>query len=125
MLHKDITLVTRMANKGLSPIDLLGSASQVAEKWRKWKRAFEYYAEGEGIDNARKKTSQLLHFAGMGVQDIFEDLQDPGNIPESGDNAFKIAIHTFVWRKTYRTSATFFANWHRRKRRPLISLWFA
>ncbi|KAK2557457.1 Uncharacterized protein P5673_020188 [Acropora cervicornis] len=63
--------------------DLSGSASQVAEKWRKWKRAFEYYAEGEGIDNARKKTSQLLHFAGMEVQDIFEDLQDPGPIPES------------------------------------------
>ena len=65
---------------------------QVAEKWRKWKRACEYYAEGEGIDNARKKTSQLLHFSGMEVQDIFEDLQDPGPIPESGDNAFKIAI---------------------------------
>ena len=81
-----------MANKGLSPIDLSGSASQVAEKWRIWKRAFEYYAEGEGIDNARKKTSQLLHFAGMEVQDIFEDLQDPGPIPESGDSAFKIAI---------------------------------
>ena len=28
----------------------------------------------------------------MEVQDIFEDLQDPGPIPESGDNAFKIAI---------------------------------
>ena len=39
------------------------------------------------IDNVRKKTSQLLHFAGMEVQDIFEDLQDPGPIPEAGDNA--------------------------------------
>ena len=57
VLHKDITLATRMANKGLSPMDLSRSASQVAEKWRKWKRAFEYYAEGEGTDNARKKTS--------------------------------------------------------------------
>ena len=28
----------------------------------------------------------------MEVQDIFEDLQDPGRIPESGDNAFKVAI---------------------------------
>ena len=41
MLHKDITLATRMANKGLSPMDSLGSASQVAEKWRKWKRSQE------------------------------------------------------------------------------------
>ena len=92
MIYKDITLATRMANKALLPMDLSASASQVAEKWRKWKRAFEYYAEGKGIDNARKKTSQLLHFAGMEVQDIFEDLQDPGPIPETGDNAFKIAI---------------------------------
>ena len=118
MIYKDITLATRMANKGLLPMDLSGSASQVAEKWRKWKRAFEYYAEGKGIENARKKTSQLLHFAGMEVQDIFEDLQDPGPIPETGDNAFK------KWRKTSHTSATFFASWHQRKRRPLTSLWF-
>ena len=81
-----------MTGKGLMPMDLSGSASQVAEKWRKWKRAFEYYAEGKGIDNARKKTSQLLHFAGMEVQDIFEDLQDPGPIPDTGDGAYKIAI---------------------------------
>ena len=92
VIHKDITLATRIANKGLLPMDLSGSALQLAEKWRKWKRAFEYYADGKSIDNARKKTSQLLHFSGMEVQDIFEDLQDPGPIPETGDNAFKIEI---------------------------------
>ena len=42
--------------------------------------------------NTLKKTSLLLHFNGMDVQDIFEDLQDPGPIPESGDNVYKIAI---------------------------------
>ena len=92
VIHKDITLATRIANKGLLPMDLSGSALQLAEKWRKWKRAFEYYADCKGIDNTRKKTSQLLHFSGMEVQDIFEDLQDPGPIPETGDNAFKIEI---------------------------------
>ncbi|KAL9985472.1 hypothetical protein ACROYT_G007886 [Oculina patagonica] len=81
-----------MTEKHLPPLDLTGPASQVAERWRKWKRAFEYYAEGKGIDNVRKKTSQLLHFAGMEVQDVFEDLQDPGPVPEEGDNAYKIAI---------------------------------
>ena len=64
----------------------------MAEKWRKWKHAFEYYAGGKGIDNARKKASQLLYLARMEVQDISEDLQDPGPIPETGDTAFKIAI---------------------------------
>ncbi|XP_015755918.1 PREDICTED: uncharacterized protein LOC107335405 [Acropora digitifera] len=78
-----------MASEGLSPMDLSGSASQVAEKWRKWKRAFEYYAQDEGIDNARKKTSQLLYFAGMEVQDIFEDLQEPGPIPESARTSLR------------------------------------
>ena len=47
---------------------------------------------GKGIDNVRKKTSQLLHFAGMEVQDIFEDLQDPGPVPAESDNAYKVAI---------------------------------
>ena len=28
----------------------------------------------------------------MEVQDIFEDLQDPGPVPEEGDTAYKIAI---------------------------------
>ena len=53
---------------------------------------FQFYAEGKGIDNVRKKTSQLLHFAGMEVQNIFKDLQDPGPIPEAGDNVYKVAI---------------------------------
>lgn len=74
------------------PLASLWFALQVAEKWQEWKRAFEYYAKGKGIDNACKKTSQLLHFAGMEVHDNFEDLQDPGPIPETGDNAFKIPI---------------------------------
>ena len=94
VFHKDITMATRMTNKSLLPMDLSGSASQVAEKWQKWKRAFEYYAARKGIDNAHKRTSELLHFAAMEVQDILEDLQDPGPIPEKGDNAFKIPIHT-------------------------------
>ena len=53
---------------------------------------FNTTTEGRGVDNVRKKTSRLLHFAGMEVQDIFEDLQDPGPIPEAGDNAQKVAI---------------------------------
>ena len=39
-----------MSEKHLPPLDLNGPASQVADRWRKWKRAFEYYAEGKGTD---------------------------------------------------------------------------
>ena len=81
-----------MSEKALPPLDLTGPASQVAEPCRKRKCAFEYFAEGKGIDNVLKKTSLLLYFAGMDVQDLLEDLQDPGRIPESGDNVYK--IHT-------------------------------
>ena len=84
-------MATRMANeKALPPLDILGSSSQVANKWRKWKRAFEYYAEGKGLENTRKKTSKLLHFAGMEVQDIFEDLVDPD--PSGDEDLHAICI---------------------------------
>ena len=50
-----------MAERALPMLDLSGSSSQVANNWRKWKQPFEYYFT----------TSQLLHYAGMEVQDIF------------------------------------------------------
>ena len=86
-----MTLATRMASKHLPVLDLSGSAAQVTERWRKWKRAFEYYAEGQGITDAKKKTAQLLHYAGMELQDLFEDLPDPGPAPED-DDEYKKAI---------------------------------
>lgn len=49
-----------MAKRALPTLDLSGSSSQLANNWKKWKRAFEYYAEGKGLDNTRKKTSRLL-----------------------------------------------------------------
>ena len=57
-------------------LDLLGS-SQVANNWQKWKDTFKYYATGKGLEITRKKTSQVLHFTEMEVQDIFEDLVQP------------------------------------------------
>ena len=70
--------------KDLPTLDINGSAAAVNERWRKWKRAFEYYADGASLTDAKKKTSQLLHLAGMDLQDIYEDLIDPG--PESSDD---------------------------------------
>ena len=63
MLHKDITLATRTANKGLSPMDLSGSASQTPEKWRKRKRAFEYYAKGWRSKTSLKICKILVPFS--------------------------------------------------------------
>ena len=43
-----------MNEKHLPPLDLTGPASQVAERWRKMKRAFEYYVEVKDIENVRE-----------------------------------------------------------------------
>jgi len=79
-----------MAERALPTLDLSGSSSQVANNWKKWKRAFGNYAEGKGLDNTRKKTSQLLHYAGMEVQDIFEDLVNPD--PVGNQDLYAVCI---------------------------------
>ena len=63
-----------MTEKHLSPLDLTVPASQVADRRRKWKCAFEYYGQGASTN------------FGM------EDLQDPGPIPGVGDSAYKVTI---------------------------------
>ena len=79
VLYKLATRMSISSERALSPMDLSGSASKVAERWRQWKRSYEYnYIDGKGITQAERKKSQLLHLAGLEVQDIFEDLVDPG-----------------------------------------------
>lgn len=52
--------------------------------------SFDCYTEGQGLDNTRKKTSQFLQYAGMEVQDIFEDLVDPD--PEGNHDPYAVCI---------------------------------
>lgn len=88
-------LATRMANsseRALPPMDLSGSAAKVVERWRQWKRSYEYYIDGKGITQARRKKSQLLHLAGLEVQDIFEDLVNPGPVNSTTDDMYKVCI---------------------------------
>ena len=42
-------------------------------------------------EHCRKK-AQLLHLAGMEVQDIFEDLPDPGPVNAEEDDVFKVCL---------------------------------
>ena len=88
-------LATKMSNsveRALPPLDLTGSSSQVAERWRQWKRSYQYYVDGKGITNPSQKKAQLLHLAGMEVQDIFEDLPDPGPINADEDNEYVVCL---------------------------------
>ena len=86
-----------MANsveRTLPPLDLTGSSSQVAERWRQWKRSYQYYVDGKGITHPSRKKAQLLHLAGMELQDIYEDLPDPGPLNADQDNEYVVCLRT-------------------------------
>ena len=60
----------------LPGFSVVGAPHEVAARWKKWRRLFQYYVEGRGItDNARLQ-SMLLHFAGPAVQELFETLTE-------------------------------------------------
>lgn len=88
-------MVEAPSSRELSRISLTGSAAEVAENWKRWRRSFSYYVEGKGIVDPLRLKSLLLHYAGAEVQDLFEDLVDPGNQgnPDEG-NLFKAALRT-------------------------------
>lgn len=55
----------------------------MAQKWLRWKRAFEIMLEANGITDNQKKKIQLLHAGGLELQDIYFAL--PGaSVGESG-----------------------------------------
>ena len=84
-----------MASSGkraLPPLDLTGSSSQDAECWRQWTRSYQYYIDGMGITNASRKRAQLLHLAGMEVQDMYEDLPDPVPVIAEQDNEYFVYL---------------------------------
>ena len=82
----------RIRRRAPPPMDLSGSASKVVERWRQWKRSYEYYIDGKRITQAGRKKSQLLHLTGLEVRDIFEDLVDPGPINATTDDVYKVCI---------------------------------
>ena len=88
-------LATRMSNsveRALPPLGLTGSSSLVAERCRQWKRSYRYYINGKGITNPSRKKAQLLHLARMEVQDIYEDLPDPGPLNADQDNEYVVCL---------------------------------
>ena len=91
--HKLSTKMSNLVERELPPLDLTGSSAQVAERWRQWKRSYQYYIDGKGITNLLgKRLSLILHLAGMEVQDIYEDLPDPGPLNADQDNKYVVCL---------------------------------
>ena len=75
--------------------DCTGDPTSVTPRWKRWKKAFQFYIDGKGVQNNDQKKALLLHSAGMDVQDIFETLN---NVPfvstfeGETDNVYKQAM---------------------------------
>ncbi|KAL9962010.1 hypothetical protein ACROYT_G031062 [Oculina patagonica] len=87
-------MATKDEPRGIQPFDCRGDSTSVGPRWRRWRKAFQFYVDGRGITVAARKKALLLHCAGMEVQDIFETLTDPDAPEGEDDNVYLAAIRT-------------------------------
>lgn len=66
----------------ISPFDCKGNPTSVGPRWRRWNRSFEFFLEAKAIAKDSQRKALLLHCAGQDVQDILDNLTDPGLVPE-------------------------------------------
>ena len=73
----------------IQPFDCM-DPSQIATRWRRWRRSFDYYIKARGTADPPQKKALLLHTAGINVQDVFETL----TLLEAGeqDDEYSLAI---------------------------------
>ena len=87
-------MATNDEPRGIQAFNCRGDSTSVGPRWRRWRKAFQFYVDGRGITAAARKKALLLHCAGMEVQEIFETLTDPG-VPEGEeDNVYNAALRT-------------------------------
>ena len=67
--------------------DIVGDATCVGPRWKRWRRSFEFYVVAKGITTDVQKKALLLHTSVMAVQDLFETLTDPGPFGDGEDAA--------------------------------------
>ena len=56
------------------PFSPHGESSQVAQKWSKWKKSFQYFVTASGVRDDGRRKALLLHLVGLQTQEIFETL---------------------------------------------------
>lgn len=66
---------------GISTFDVHGDPTTVGVRWKKWKRSFELFVVGKGMEDAEQKYALLLHCGGQQMQDVyftFPAAREPG-----------------------------------------------
>ena len=56
---------------GISNFDMHGDPTTVGARWKKWKRSFEIFVVGKGVQNAAQKKALLLHYGVPQMQDVY------------------------------------------------------
>ena len=64
--------------------------TSLGPRWKRWKKAFEFYIIGKGVTQKEQKYALLMHTAGMEVQELFETLPDIAR--EEADDDYTIAL---------------------------------
>ena len=57
------------------PFSPLGESSQMAQKWLKWKKSFQYFVTASGVRDDGRRKALLLHLVGLQTQEVFETLR--------------------------------------------------
>lgn len=76
---------------GIPHFDCTGEPTSIGVRWKKWRRAFEFFVEGKGVTNPKQKKSLLLHCGGMALQDVYSTLP-PAAEPEEDENVYTVAM---------------------------------
>jgi len=53
-------------NSGVEQFDVYDTPT-ITPRWRKWRRAFDYFLMAKGVTSAAQKKALLLHLAGPGA----------------------------------------------------------
>ena len=75
---------------GISNFDIHGDPTTVGARWKKWKRSFELFVVGKGVQNAAQKKALLLH-CGPQMQDVYYTFPEARELGE-GETVYTVAM---------------------------------
>ena len=78
---------------GITNFDIHGDPTTVGARWKKWKRSFELFVVGKGVQDAAQKKALLLHCGGPQMQDVyytFPEAREPGE----SETVYTVAMGT-------------------------------
>ena len=84
-----VTITTDLG--GISNFDIHGDPTTVGARWKKWKRSFELFVVGKGVQNAAQKKAPLLHCGGPQIQDVYYTLLEARE-PGEGETVYTVAM---------------------------------